>query len=36
MFDEIAVTCLQSAKKSDLARLADQFVEFELHGLSAQ
>jgi len=36
MFDELAVTYLQSAKKSDLPRLADQFVEFELHGLSAQ
>jgi AcrR family transcriptional regulator len=36
MFDELAVTYLQNAKKSDLPRLADQFVEFELHGLSAR
>jgi len=35
MFDEIAATCLQRARKKDLARLADQYVEFAFRGLSA-
>ncbi|MGA7379985.1 MAG: TetR/AcrR family transcriptional regulator [Terriglobales bacterium] len=33
MFDEIATNCLEKAKKTDLHTLADQFVDFELHGL---
>jgi hypothetical protein len=33
MFDEIATNCLEKAKKADLHRLADQFVDFELNGL---
>jgi AcrR family transcriptional regulator len=36
MFDEIAATCLQRARKEDLPQLADQYVEFAFHGLSAQ
>jgi AcrR family transcriptional regulator len=36
MFDEIAATCLQRARKKDLARLADEYVDFAFHGLSAQ
>ena len=36
MFDEIAATCLQHARKEDLPQLADQYVEFAFHGLSAQ
>jgi len=33
MFDEIATTYLQRARKSDLDRLADQYVDFLLHGM---
>jgi AcrR family transcriptional regulator len=33
MFDEIAATCLPKAKRGDLSRLADQYVDFELNGL---
>jgi AcrR family transcriptional regulator len=33
MFDEIAATQLQQARKSDLGRLADQFVDFLMHGM---
>jgi AcrR family transcriptional regulator len=36
MFDEIAATCLQGARTEDLPQLADQYVEFAFHGLSAQ
>jgi len=36
MFDEIAATCLQGTRKDDLPRIADQYVEFAFHGLSAQ
>jgi TetR/AcrR family fatty acid metabolism transcriptional regulator len=36
MFDEIAATCLQRARKEDLAQLADEYIEFAFHGLSAQ
>jgi AcrR family transcriptional regulator len=36
MFDEIAAACLQRARKEDLPRLADQYVEFAFHGLSAR
>jgi AcrR family transcriptional regulator len=36
MFDEIAATRLQRARKRDLPWLADQFVEFEFNGLSAR
>jgi len=35
MFDEIAAAYLQRARKEDLPRLADQYVEFAFHGLSA-
>jgi AcrR family transcriptional regulator len=33
MFDEIAATQLRRARKSDLGRLADQYVDFLLHGM---
>lgn len=33
MFDEMAINCLEEAKKADLHALADQFVDFELNGL---
>ncbi|HKH98648.1 MAG TPA: helix-turn-helix domain-containing protein [Candidatus Sulfotelmatobacter sp.] len=33
MFDEIAATQLQHARKSDLGRIADQYVDFLLHGV---
>ena len=36
MFDEIAATCLQHARKADLPQLADQYVDFAFHGLSAR
>jgi AcrR family transcriptional regulator len=36
MFDEISATYLQRARKHDLPQLADQYVEFAFHGLSAQ
>jgi len=36
MFDEIAASCLHRARKADLPQLADQYVEFAFHGLSAQ
>jgi len=36
MFEEIAATCLQHARKKDLARLVDQYLEFAFHGLSAE
>jgi TetR/AcrR family transcriptional regulator, fatty acid metabolism regulator protein len=36
MFDQIAAAYLQRARKQDLSRLADQYVEFAFHGLSAQ
>jgi len=36
MFDEIAATCLQRGRKRDLPQLADQYVEFAFHGLSAR
>jgi AcrR family transcriptional regulator len=35
MFDEIAATCLQGTRKDDLPQIADQYVEFAFHGLSA-
>jgi AcrR family transcriptional regulator len=36
MFDEIAAARLQRARKEDLPRLADQYVEFAFHGLSTR
>jgi AcrR family transcriptional regulator len=36
MFDEIAATCLQRARNEDLSQLADEYVEFAFHGLSAR
>lgn len=36
MFDELAATCLQRARKEDLVRLADEYLEFAFHGLSAR
>jgi TetR/AcrR family transcriptional regulator, fatty acid metabolism regulator protein len=36
MFDEIAAAYLQRARKQDLLRLTDQYVEFAFHGLSAR
>ena len=33
MFDEMAAGCLERARKADLPRLAEQFVDFELNGL---
>lgn len=36
MFDEMAATCLQRARKSDLSRLADQYVEFAFNGLAVR
>ncbi len=36
MFDAIAATCLQRARKRDLPRLADEYLEFAFHGLLAR